>query len=325
MPRELALLRHGKSDWSVPVGDLERPLKKRGKLGAQRMGAWLAEQGWVAQRILTSPAERALATAEKCAKAMGLTRDVVTVEPSLYEAGPEALAAVVRRCPEDISRLMVVGHNPGLEAFLDWLLPASPAVPDDGKVLPTAAMARLLLDDDWAALDAGGARLVEIRRVRALPEGFAYPFPDGAERRERPAYYYTQSAVLPYRWRAGALELLLIGSSSNRHWSLPKGIVEPGLSPEDSALREAGEEAGVSGAIAAVAPGRYRQAKWGASCEVTLFAMHVEAEQPEHARAEPHRARRWCSPEQAAESVKNEALRRELRAMAARIAAEGAP
>lgn len=323
MARELLLLRHGKSDWSTPVGDRERPLKKRGKLAAQRMGAWLAEQGRVPERILASPAERALATAEKCAKAMGLTRDAVAVEASLYEAGPEALARAVAQCPDAVSRLMVVGHNPGLEDFLDWLLPEPAPVPDDGKRLPTAALARLALDDGWAALEAGSARLVEIRRARALPQGFPYPFPDGPERRERPAYYYTQSAVLPYRWRAGSLEVLLIGSSSNRHWSLPKGIVEPGLSPEDSALKEAGEEAGIDGTIAEVAPGHYRQGKWGATCKVTLFAMRVDAEQPEHAREEPHRARRWVEAERAAELVKSAALGREVRALAARLAAGG--
>lgn len=324
MSRELLLLRHGKSDWSVPVDDLERPLKKRGKLGAQRIGAWLAEQGRVPQRILTSPAERARATAEKCAKAMGLTVAAVTVEPDLYEGDPEALAHVVARCPDDISRLMVVGHNPGLEEFLDWLSPEPLPDAEDGKRLPTAALARLGLDGAWASLAAGGARLLELQRPKALPEGFPFPFPDGAERRERPAYYYTQSAVLPYRWRDGALEVLLIGSSSNRHWSLPKGIVEPGLSPEASALKEAGEEAGISGAIAAVAPGHYRQAKWGATCEVALFAMRVDAEQPQHDREEPHRTRRWFAPEEAAAAVKGEALASELRALAARLRSGGA-
>lgn len=319
MPRELLVLRHGKSDWSKPVSDVERPLKKRGKLAAQRVGAWLAEQDRVPDRILASPAERARATAEKCAKAMGLTQADVVIEPSLLDAGSEALAAAVSRCPEAVTRLMVVGHNPGLEAFLDWLLPEPPPVPDDGKLLPTAALAHFSLDGEWSTLDVGAARLIEIRRARTLPEGFPYPFPDGSERRERPAYYYTQSAVLPYRWRDGVLEILLIGSSGNRHWSLPKGIVEPGLSPEDSALKEAAEEAGISGTISAVAPARYRQAKWGATCNVELFAMRVDSEQPEHAREEPQRSRRWVGPEQAAELVANDALAHEIRALSARL------
>ncbi|RTR01483.1 SixA phosphatase family protein [Halomonas nitroreducens] len=169
MAWELLLLRHGKSDWSTPMSDMARPLKKRGKRGARRMGAWLARQGRVPERILTSPAERARATAERCAEAMGLPGDAVVMEASLYEAGPEALAQTVSRYPATLSRLMVVGHNPGLEAFLVWLLPEPPAVPDDGKLLPTAGLARLSLDGPWSSLDAGKARLVEIRRVRELP------------------------------------------------------------------------------------------------------------------------------------------------------------
>ncbi|MBB3231898.1 SixA phosphatase family protein [Halomonas stenophila] len=169
MPRELLLLRHGKSDWSKPVCDMARPLKQRGKRGSRRMGAWLAREGRVPERILTSPAERARATAETCAKAMGLARDAVVIEASLYEAGPEALVQAVACCPAAVSRLMVVGHNPGLEALLVWLLPESPPVPDDGKLLPTASLARLTLDGPWSSLGAGKARLVEIQRVRELP------------------------------------------------------------------------------------------------------------------------------------------------------------
>ncbi|HBJ28222.1 histidine phosphatase family protein, partial [Cobetia sp.] len=72
MRRELLLMRHGKSDWSVAADDFHRPLKERGKRGAQRMGAWLAQEALVPDAILSSPALRARATAEKCVKSMGL-------------------------------------------------------------------------------------------------------------------------------------------------------------------------------------------------------------------------------------------------------------
>lgn len=68
---DLLRLKHGKSDWNVPVDDFLRPLKERGKRGAQRIGAWLGEQSLVPDYILSSPAERACTTAEKCIKAMG--------------------------------------------------------------------------------------------------------------------------------------------------------------------------------------------------------------------------------------------------------------
>jgi phosphohistidine phosphatase len=323
MTRELLLLRHGKSNWSKPVSDFQRPLKKRGKLGAQRIGDWLAEYDHIPQRILSSPAERASATAEKCAKAMGLTADDVTLEPSLYEADPEELVRLIAGCADDVSRLMVVGHNPALEEFANWLLPEPLPEGDDGKRLPTATVVRLAVEGSWSSLAAGGARLLEVQRARTLPEGFVFATDEGIERRPRPAYYYTQSAVLPFRWRDGQLEVLLIGSSSNRHWSLPKGIVEPGLSAAQSALKEAREEAGISGQLAPVEPGHYPHAKWGAHCGVTLFAMRVDDELPEHHLEEPQRARRWMPAVVATVELEQPSLVVELHSLIERLQAQG--
>ena len=323
MTRELLLLRHGKSDWSKPVSDFQRPLKKRGKLGAQRLGDWLAEYELVPQRILSSPAERARATAEKCAKAMGRTAAEVTLEPSLYEADAEELARLVAASGDAVERLMVVGHNPALEEFADWLLPDPLPEGDDGKRLPTATLVRVAVEGSWSSLTAGNARLLAVQRAKTLPEGFVFTTPDGIERRPRPAYYYTQSAVMPFRWRDGQLEVLLIGSSSNRHWSLPKGIVEPGLSAAQSALKEAREEAGISGEIAEVTPGHYPHAKWGARCGVTLFAMRVDDQLPEQHREEPQRTRRWLPAEAATEHLEQPSLVVELRSLIERLQAEG--
>lgn len=321
MTRELLLLRHGKSDWSTGRDDSKQPLKKRGKLAAQRMGACLAQEGQVPEAVVTSPATRALATAEKCVKAMGLTSDAVVTEAGLYQSDPATLLAVIADTPANVQRLMLVGHNPALEQLLDLLLPEAPVTPPDGKLLPTASLARLTVAGSWSALTPGGARLSEIRRAKALPEGFPYPFPDGAERRERPAYYYTQSAVVPYRWRAGQLQILLIGSSSNRHWSLPKGIAEPGLSLAASAQKEALEEAGVEGDIEMPPLGAYRYKKWGAHCEVTVFPLRVTREHEAATLEEPHRARHWMTIERAVGQLHQPRLGALVRSLAQRLEA----
>ena len=99
MSRQLLVLRHGKSDWSVDVSDFERPLKKRGKKAAQRMGAWLQQQDLVPDYIMSSPAERALNTAEKLTKAMGLTANQVHYDSRLYVAELKDLQAVLADCP----------------------------------------------------------------------------------------------------------------------------------------------------------------------------------------------------------------------------------
>ena len=71
MHKELLLLRHGKSDWNTDSTDFYRSLNKRGKLNALQMGEWLNEQNLVPNLIISSPAIRAITTAEIVCEAMG--------------------------------------------------------------------------------------------------------------------------------------------------------------------------------------------------------------------------------------------------------------
>jgi ADP-ribose pyrophosphatase YjhB (NUDIX family) len=89
---------------------------------------------------------------------------------------------------------------------------------------------------------------------------------------------YRQSAVIPYRRGPSGLEVLLVTSRKGTRWVLPKGVVEPDLSPAASAANEALEEAGVSGAIDAEPLGTDQYRKWGGICTVQVFAMEVEEE-----------------------------------------------
>jgi phosphohistidine phosphatase len=126
----------------------------------------------------------------------------------------------------------------------------------------------------------------------------------------RPGFYYRQSAVIPYRRRDDALEVLLVTSSRRRRWVIPKGIVEPDLSPEASACREAFEEAGVEGRITGTCLGTYEYEKWGGTCTVRVFPLRVE--RVHDAWPEDHRDRRWLSPDDAAARVREPELKRLL-------------
>ncbi|MEN8204940.1 MAG: histidine phosphatase family protein [Pseudomonadota bacterium] len=309
MNRELLLLRHGKSDWSTGLDDFHRPLTDRGKRGAQRIGVWLAQQKMVPDFIVTSPAERALVTAQKACKAMGNGDEGIQRDRRLYAAGIDELVAVLGDCPPDAGRVMLVGHNPGLEELLVWLASDTVTVPDDGKLLPTATLARLYMPADWQALIAGCAQLDAITRPAMLPKKFPYPAPDGKEQRDRPAYYYTQSSVIPYRVRDGKMEILVIASSKKHHLVVPKGIKDPGLSPRASAAKEALEEAGIEGDIAETALGSYTCEKWGATCTVAVYPMKVTRVIPEEEWEERHRGREWVAPDVAASRLKQEELR----------------
>lgn len=128
-----------------------------------------------------------------------------------------------------------------------------------------------------------------------------------------PDFFYRQSGAIPYRVRDGGLEILVITSRSRRRWIIPKGVVEPELSPADSAAQEAYEEAGVRGRVGA-AIGAYQVEKWNGVCTVTVFPMEVT----EVLDAWPEaavRERRWVDLEEACRLVKRpdlEALLRRL-------------
>ncbi len=141
-----------------------------------------------------------------------------------------------------------------------------------------------------------------------LPKGCPFPNSNGVEIRKRPPYYYNQSGVLPLCLDNGQIRVLLVSSSKNKHWGIPKGIVEPGLTPAQSALNEAFEEAGVEGQC--LSPlGLYRYQKWGAECRVLMFAMQVQRTLAHSNWLENHRRRLWCPLSNAIGLVHNLALK----------------
>lgn len=169
MHKELLLLRHGKSDWSVDTDDFHRPLKKRGRQGARRIGTWLAGQGWHPDHVLSSPATRAQGTASRCCKAMGTPACAIHLDERIYLADPGTLLAVLAECPAQAERVLLVGHNPGLEELLELLSDSPPAVPADGKLMATATLARLSMPGGWGGLGRGSGRLLNLVRAADLP------------------------------------------------------------------------------------------------------------------------------------------------------------
>ncbi len=308
MNRELLILRHGKSDWTTGVEDYYRPLQDRGKRGAQRMAVWLQRQGLMPDHVIASPAERALVTAEKTCKAMGMSAKIIKQDKRVYAASLDDLLEVLRECPKKIKRVMLVGHNPGLEELLLYLAGSTDNLPEDAKLLPTATLARLMMPDSWKNLSYGCAGLESITRPDSLPEKFPFPSYDSDELRDRPSYYYTQSSVIPYRIKKGKPQILIISSSKKKHWVVPKGIKEPGLSPQESAAKEAEEEAGVEGKVGSKMIGSYIYDKWGATCTVEVFPMKVTKVIPKKYWDERHRGREWVSPKQAAKELKQQEL-----------------
>jgi len=145
--KTLLILRHGKSSWKKPdLSDHDRPLNKRGKSDAPRMGRLLKEEDLVPDLILSSTAKRARKTAEKAAAASGYAGEV-RPEEALYLAGPDAYIQLLKLVKDDCERVAVVGHNPGMEELLQTLTGVAEA-------LPTAALAHVELPiNRWRELN----------------------------------------------------------------------------------------------------------------------------------------------------------------------------
>ena len=117
----------------------------------------------------------------------------------------------------------------------------------------------------------------------------------------------TQFAALCYRIRRGKVQVLLITSRGSRRWIMPKGWPMDGRTPADSALREAWEEAGVTGTVAPTCLGVYAYGKsMGDMDELPCLAMLYPVEVKSLARRYPEsneRRRRWVSRKKAARLV----------------------
>ena len=117
--KNLLLMRHAKSSWKdTSLIDHQRPLNKRGKKDAPRMGKHLQEQGIILDAILCSTAKRARATVKRLLKEYTFEGEVFYVD-DLYRAGYETYITVLNQLPEDTDTVMIVGHNPEMDTFLE--------------------------------------------------------------------------------------------------------------------------------------------------------------------------------------------------------------
>ena len=161
--KTLLILRHAKSSRKKPVDDHDRPLNKRGKSDAPRMGKVLREAGLQPDLIISSTAKRARSTAEKVAQHSGHP-GVVELSNDLYLGGPESYCCVLRGVSDAHESVLVVGHNPGLEMLFE-------ALTGQDEMLPTAALAHVRVEiERWEEFDENArGKLVEIWRPRLLP------------------------------------------------------------------------------------------------------------------------------------------------------------
>jgi len=119
--------------------------------------------------------------------------------------------------------------------------------------------------------------------------------------------YYLQSAVIPFRIKKNRIKILLISSLKTKQWIFPKGIIEEHLTPQQSALQEASEEAGVEGKVLNIMLGEYSYVKWGGKCVVKVFPMYVTKVLDDWPEAD-QRKRMWVSIDDAAHLINKKKL-----------------
>ena len=148
--KTLLILRHAKSSWKDPgMTDHARPLNSRGKHDAPRIGQLLRDQGLHPDLILSSTAKRARSTAKRVVKGGELSCSPQLLD-ELYLASAETYIEVLRQQPSAYERILVVGHNPGLEELVLMLTGTSLA-------LPTGALVQVEFEiDTWFEMPNDG-------------------------------------------------------------------------------------------------------------------------------------------------------------------------
>ncbi|HHA2859322.1 MULTISPECIES: SixA phosphatase family protein [Stenotrophomonas] len=149
--RELILLRHAHAEPAVSgQADLDRPLSPVGLAEAEAAGKWLKENNLLPDCVLCSPSRRTRETLEAVMTAIGYVEK--RLEDRIYEATPGTLAALVDE-RRDLDRVLIVGHNPGLEQLV--------ALMTDGT------------SSDYRGMPPGGVAVLGFPRESSIEPGVA--------------------------------------------------------------------------------------------------------------------------------------------------------
>jgi phosphohistidine phosphatase len=145
--KTLFLIRHAKSSWGdTALPDKDRPLNDRGRRDAPKMGERLAKRDVKPDLILSSPAMRALKTAEIIAKKLDYRRKDIVVDDRFYAVAADDLLDVIHKLDDKLKRVMLFGHNPELTELAHRL---------SSKIthMPTCAVAEFRFDaKSWSKI-----------------------------------------------------------------------------------------------------------------------------------------------------------------------------
>jgi phosphohistidine phosphatase len=167
----LTLLRHAKSGWNDPVErDFDRPLNRRGRKAAQTIGREMRRQGLAFDRVIASPAVRVVETLDEVGETYGPGL-APEYDERLYLASLTSLLEIIHETGAETERLLIVGHNPGLEQIA-LHLSGEDQDGHRGQVsikYPTATLAELHFPvTKWSEVKEGSGRIERFLRPRDL-------------------------------------------------------------------------------------------------------------------------------------------------------------
>lgn len=171
--KQLFVLRHVKSSWEDPgLDDHDRPLAPRGRRAVKVLFDYIRRNGIEPELVLCSSSRRTRETLEGIQPG-----GEHLIEPELYGASPGEVLERLRRVADDVSTVMVIGHNPAMQVLV-LRLAASDGRPDEGTDLAevqrkfsTGGLATLEFDCPWGELGPGRARLTGFVRPKQVTLG----------------------------------------------------------------------------------------------------------------------------------------------------------
>lgn len=151
MGKQLYIIRHAKSDWAFQVSDFDRPLNERGFENAPKMAERISSPQLMPEFLISSPAKRALTTAQIFADIFNYPNRMIATETKLYEANVSEILAVINNLDDDFQRIALFAHNPGLSEIVSYL------TQNDYINLPTCSIVQLDFPhaDHWAEISQG--------------------------------------------------------------------------------------------------------------------------------------------------------------------------
>lgn len=160
--KQLYLIRHAKSSWkNLQLGDMERPLNKRGKRDAPFMAHRMVQKGMLVDAMWASPSKRTQATAQAFAKTLNYPLEKIYWDRKIYEATASTLLTVVQNLENRWQTVALFAHNFACTDFANYY-----AFPNIENV-PTTGVVHLVFDvEHWTQISKTNGQVIDFEYPR---------------------------------------------------------------------------------------------------------------------------------------------------------------